>query len=116
MRSLLAASKRWKWIALAAAIGAAGVGFAAPASAHDNLYDAFSHFPERQRPHQSWHRHHHHHDYSRHHDYRRHHDYHRHHVRPPVVYYRPAPRYVAPPPVYYRPYHQPGVSLDFNLR
>jgi hypothetical protein len=104
MRSLLAASKRWKWIALAAAIGAAGVGFAAPASARDNLYDPFSHFPERQRPHQSWHRHHH------------HHDYHRHHVRPPVVYYRPAPRYVAPPPVYYRPYYQPGVSLNFNLR
>ena len=103
MRSLLAASKRWKWIALAAAIGAAGVGFAAPASAHDNLYDPFSHFPERQQPHQSWHRHH-------------HHDYNRHYVRPPVVYHRPARRYVVPPPVYYRPYYEPGVSLNFNLR
>ena len=102
MRSLLAASKRWKWIALAAAIGAVGAGFAVPASAHDssNHYDEFSHRrfvgPDRH--------------YDRHYHGRRHHGYHRHYVRPPVRYYQ------VPPPAYYRPYYDSGVSLNFNLR
>lgn len=98
MRSMRVASKRWKWIALAAAIGAVGAGIAAPASAHDDRYGK----------HRSW-RNHGHHDHS----WRR---YHRHHARPPVVYYHAPPRYVVPPPVYYRPYYQPGVSLNFSLR
>lgn len=103
MRSMLAASKRWKWIALAAAIGAVGVGFAAPASADDDRYGE----------HRNWRSHGYH---DRHdHGWRRHH-YHRHYVRPPVVYYQAPPRYVVPPPVYYRPHYEPGVSLNFNLR
>ena len=99
MRSLLAASKRWKWIALAAAIGAVGVGFAAPASAHDDRHENRQWRHERHHDH-GWHRGH----------------YHRHHVRPPVVYYQAPPRYVAPPRAYYRPYYESGVSLNFNLR
>lgn len=98
MRSMLAASKRWKWIALAAAIGAVGVGIAAPASAHDDRYGEQRNWRNHGQHDHGWRR------------------YHRHHVRPPAVYYQAPPRYVVPPPVYYRPFYQPGVSLNFNLR
>ena len=100
MRTLLAATKRLKWLALAAAIGTVGVGFAAPASAHDDGYSRHRHY----------HRQHHHerHDHHRHH-WRPHHSY-----APPRVHYQAPPRYVAPP--VYRPYYESGVSLNFNLR
>ncbi len=70
MRSMLAASKRWKWIALAAAIGAVGVGIAAPASADDDRYGESRRWRNHGHYDHAWRGH------------------HRHYARPPVVYAR----------------------------